>query len=140
MQLIIKLFISCIMLLSSFVTADTTITINGVEGSAERGRLAFGSCRTCHYPEQSLGHNNGPSLWSIIGQEAGSQSGFEYSEVFQQANFVWTPELMNVWIESPRQFLPGNMMMSVPVKNPQQRADIIAYLLKYKEAGKQRTP
>src|SRR5690606_20168494 len=47
-------------------------------GDAERGRLAFAPCRTCHYPEQGYGHHNGPSLWNVFGRQAGTAEGYAY--------------------------------------------------------------
>lgn len=102
---------------------ETTVT-----GDAERGRLIFARCRTCHYPEQSVGHNNGPSLWNIFALQAGSQPGFDYSPVLREAEFVWTPQLLDLWLQDPRLFLPGNMMMSAGEPDPQRRADLIEYL------------
>lgn len=105
-------------------------------GDADRGRLAFGSCRTCHYPEQGVGHHNGPSLWNIFNLQVGSQEGFAYSEALQRAEFVWTPQLMDIWLADPSKFLPGNTMMAVPIDDPQKRADIIAYLLRFQAESK----
>lgn len=104
-----------------------------IVGDADRGRLAFAPCRTCHYPEKEVGHNNGPSLWNIFNLEAGSQPGFDYSSVLRQASFVWTPELLDAWLQQPRSFLPGNMMMSAGEPDPQRRADLIAYLKTFSE-------
>ena len=68
-------------------------------GDADRGRLVFGQCRTCHYTQQFMGHNNGPNLNRIFGQVAGKQAGFEYySDTFKQATFVWTPDLLDAWL------------------------------------------
>lgn len=99
-----------------------------LKGDAERGRLIFATCRTCHYPEQSVGHNNGPSLWNIFALEVGSQPGFDYSPALREAEFVWTPELLDLWLQNPRDFLPGNQMMSAGEPDPQRRADLIEYL------------
>jgi cytochrome c len=98
-------------------------------GDAERGRLAFGPCRTCHYPEAFMGHNNGPNLHRIFGKVAGKQAGFAYySEPFKAARFVWTPQLMYAWLENPMAMFPGSSMMSLGVPDPQRRADLIAFL------------
>lgn len=103
-------------------------------GDAERGKLKFGSCRTCHYPEKAVGHNNGPSLWNIFNKTVGSQPGFEYySNALKNADFVWTPALMNVWLADPQKFLPGNMMMSLGIEDAQDRADVIEYLKTFSE-------
>ena len=104
------------------------------EGDAQRGQLVFGPCRTCHYPEKVVGHNNGPSLWNIFNTRVGSQPGFEYySEALKSADFVWTPALMDVWLADPQKFLPGNMMMSPGLPNAQDRADVIEYLKTFSE-------
>ncbi len=100
------------------------------QGDAERGRLVFGPCRTCHYPDSIMGHNNGPNLSGIFGRVAGKQEGFDYySETFRDAEFVWTPQLMYLWLEDPMGMFPGSTMMSLGVPDPQARADLIAYLL-----------
>lgn len=99
------------------------------EGDPERGRLVFGQCRTCHYPEPEVGHNNGPSLYRIFGQVAGKQPGFAYySETFRNAQFVWTPQLLYLWLADPLAMFPGTTMMARGIPDPQQRADLVAYL------------
>lgn len=101
-----------------------------LEGDPERGRLVFGPCRTCHYPDAFMGHNFGPNLHRIFGRVAGKQEGFEYySETFKAAQFVWTPRLMYTWLENPMAMFPDSNMMSLGVPDPQQRADLIAFLL-----------
>ena len=100
-----------------------------LRGDPERGRLVFGPCRTCHYPDAAMGHNNGPNLNRIFGKVAGKQPGFEYySETFKAADFVWTPQLMDVWLSNPQRMFPDSSMMSLGVPDPQRRADLIAYL------------
>jgi len=98
-------------------------------GDPERGRLVFGACRTCHYPEAFMGHNNGPNLHRIFGKVAGKQQGFDYySATFKSAQFVWTPRLMFAWLENPMAMFPGSSMMSLGVPDAQRRADLIAFL------------
>jgi cytochrome c len=98
-------------------------------GDAERGRLIFGPCRTCHTLEASKGHGNGPNLHRIFGKVAGKQPGFNYySELFKNMKRVWTPQFMYRWLENPRAMFPESSMMSQGVSDPQQRADLIAYL------------
>lgn len=109
---------------SSPLTAQQT-----PEGDYERGRLEFGTCRTCHYAQASMGHNNGPNLHRIFGKVVGKQDGFDYySDEFKAAGFVWTPQLMFVWLENPMAMFPGSSMMSLGVPDPQRRADLIEFL------------
>ena len=108
---------------------DTASGVVMPVGSPERGRLVFGPCRTCHYPQAMMGHNNGPNLHRIFSKVAGKQAGFDYySESFRTAEFVWTPKLMFAWLENPMAMFPESTMMSLGVPDPQQRADLIAYL------------
>jgi cytochrome c len=100
-----------------------------LRGDAERGRLVFGPCKTCHYAEAVMGHNNGPNLHGIFGRVAGKQEGFDYySEVFKAADFVWTPAIMDAWLADPMAMFPESSMMSLGVPDPQRRADLIEYL------------
>lgn len=105
-------------------------------GDPERGRLIFGQCRACHYPEPEMGHNNGPNLHRIFGKVAGKQEGFEhYSETFRDAQFVWTPELLWLWLANPLAMFPDTTMMSRGVADPQDRADLVAYLMRASVRG-----
>lgn len=110
-------------------------------GDYERGRLLFGQCRTCHYPEKEMGHNNGPSLHRIFGQVAGKQPGFEhYSETFREAEFVWTPQLLFLWLADPLAMFPDTTMMARGIPDPQQRADLVAYLKRASVRGVEPSP
>lgn len=106
------------------------------EGNPERGRLIFGQCRTCHYLEPEMGHNNGPNLHRIFGKVAGKQEDFEYySETFRQAQFVWTPELLWLWLADPLAMFPDTTMMSRGIADPRDRADLVAYLMRASVRG-----
>lgn len=122
----------CLALLLLMPLAQTMAqdpTGQALAGDPERGRLVFGQCRSCHYPEKAMGHNNGPNLHRIFGQVAGKQPGFDYySDTFKQADFVWTPELLSLWLADPMGMFPDTTMMSLGVPDPQDRADLIAYL------------
>ena len=100
-----------------------------LQGDAERGRTAFHSCRTCHYPEQGVGHNNGPALWDIVGRQAGSQQGFDYySDTMRRSKVIWTEAYLDAWLADPEAFMPGTTMIALPIADAGKRADIIAYL------------
>ncbi len=105
------------------------------------GRTVFGRCRTCHYPDKGAGHQNGPSLWNVFGRRAGTQEGFAYySQALKDSGLVWNPEYLDAWLADPRGFIPGTVMMSLGVPDPQDRADLIAYLMTFREQGSQSPP
>lgn len=111
------------------IQSDSSPEILLPRGDPERGRLVFGRCRSCHFTEAGAGHSNGPNLHRIFGQVAGKQAGFEhYSPELKEAQFVWTPTVLYVWLENPMAAMPGTTMMSAGVPDPQDRADLVAYL------------
>lgn len=97
-------------------------------GNAARGRLVFGPCRTCHYAEKFMGHNNGPNLNRIFGKVAGKQEGFEYySELFKNAEFVWTPDLLYLWLANPQKMFPNSNMMSLGCLTPSKELTLLLF-------------
>jgi cytochrome c len=94
-----------------------------------RGEAQAQICRACHSFDREGPNMIGPALYGFFGSEVGSQSGFEYSAVMRNADFVWTPEALNAWLAQPRRFLPGNRMTFAGVRQQSDRDDLIAYLL-----------
>lgn len=96
-------------------------------GDAAAGETVFAQCRTCHLVEE--GKNGvGPSLYGIVGREAGSIEGFNYSDANANSGVTWTPEVLFEYLEAPREFMPGTRMAFPGLSDPQDRADVIAYL------------
>jgi cytochrome c len=95
----------------------------------EAGRRAFAQCRSCHVIEAGARNRVGPNLHGIFGREIGSVEDFTYSQPVQDANFTWTPEQLDHWLENPQTFLPGNRMAFAGVRDATQRRDLIAYLM-----------
>lgn len=123
-----RLFVAAALLGLSFAACAET-----PQGDAARGRLVFGKCRTCHYPEKAYGDHNGPNLYGIFGRKAGSLPSYAYySESMKQAGFAWTPELLDFWLANPRKFLPDSAMV-VFETTPQERADLIEYLKQFRD-------
>jgi cytochrome c len=96
--------------------------------SYEAGRRVFAQCRSCHTIEAGGPNRVGPNLHGIVGRQAGSKEGFSYSPALQTAGFAWDAARLDAYITNPREFLPGNRMAFVGVRNETQRRDLIAYL------------
>jgi len=100
--------------------------------SAAAGQKLFATvCSACH----ELDRNKvGPSLDGVVGREAGSVSGYPYSDALAHAHVVWNATTLNEWLTNPRGFIPGaTMPLSIPDK--MRRQDIIAYLETLKPRG-----
>lgn len=103
------------------------VVIAGLTGDADNGQRVFTQCRTCHQVQP--GRNMvGPSLYGIIGREAGSVEGFRYSDANANSGIVWTEEVMYEYLENPAQYIPGTIMAFPGLRREQDRVDVIAYL------------
>ncbi len=105
----------------------TDVAFADLTGDASAGETVFAQCRTCHLVEE--GRNGvGPSLYGVVGREAGSIEGFNYSDANANSGVTWTPEVLFEYLEAPREFMPGTRMAFPGLSDPQDRADVIAYL------------
>ena len=70
----------------------------------------------------------GPNLWGVFGRQAGSVEGYNYSPALREADFTWTAQQLDQWLNDPRGFLPGNKMSFAGVRDETDRRDLIAWL------------
>lgn len=94
----------------------------------EKGKVLFLQCRACHSLEAGGANKVGPNLHGVFGRKAGLAPGFGYSEAFTQASIVWSAETLDAWLARPSDFLPGNRMVFVGIRKPEDRANLIAFL------------
>ena len=99
------------------------------EANYANGERIFKQCATCHRLNASDGHRVGPNLHGLFGRTAGYHDDFDYSDAVKDADFEWTPEMLEEWLEKPKEFLPGNRMRFAGVRRENDRHDVIAYLL-----------
>ena len=90
------------------------------------GERAFGKCRSCHKIDGSDGV--GPHLNGIVDRDKGSAAGYSYSPAAQEMAGVWTADNLNSFITNPREYMPGTKMSFAGIRNPEERANLIAYL------------
>lgn len=94
-----------------------------------RGKRTFKLCQSCHTLTDGGQNLVGPNLYGVFGREIGAVEGFTYSKAVQDSDIVWTPEILAEWLESPRNFLPGNKMSFAGVRKPEDRTAVIAYIM-----------
>ena len=94
-----------------------------------RGRRTFKLCQSCHTLNEGGQNLVGPNLYGVFGREIGGVEGFTYSRAVQDSDIIWTPEILAEWLESPRNFLPGNKMSFAGVRKPEDRTAVIAYIM-----------
>lgn len=107
--------------------ADGASAYAALTGDAAKGRRVYAKCMACHSVVE--GQNRvGPSLYGMIGREAGSIEGFNYSDANANSGIVWTEEVMFAYLKNPQQYMPGTRMVFPGLPSEQDRADVIAYL------------
>lgn len=104
------------------------------EGDPAAGEQAFQKCVACHSLEAGK-IKVGPPLHGVLGREAGTVDGFDYSDAMKSAEVVWDAETLNEYLAAPKSFIPGNRMPFPGVKDGDERADIIAYLQSLDDGG-----
>ena len=95
----------------------------------EEGLIQFNNhCRTCHTVQEG-DHRLGPSLHDIIGREAGTQEGANYSSAMRSSTVVWDEQTLDRFLENPDAVVPGNNMTPYSgITDAEVRAAIIGHL------------
>ena len=101
-------------------------------GDPEAGAREFRQCSACHSLDEGE-QRSGPSLYGLIGSEAGTVDGFRYSSAMAESGITWDEDTLRAFIANPRGTIPGNRMAFSGVRNEQKLNDLIAYLIQETE-------
>lgn len=116
-------------ILAYFKTLRDTTPQETSVGNAVRGKVvAKELCRICHSFNKGGKLVLGPNLFGIFGKPAGAIKGYKYSKAMLASGITWTDANLIEFLANPNQFIKGTKAQFPGVKNPQKRADIIAYL------------
>lgn len=98
-------------------------------GDIAKGKKAFKKCASCHSIDNGGKNKSGPNLYDILNRGIATNEKFKYSKKlvsFANDNPLWTPELMNLWLENSQKLVKGSKMR-VKVKKETDRENLIAY-------------
>ena len=99
------------------------------EGDVAKGAALFkGRAAQCHSAGKGAPNGVGPNLYGIVGRKSGAIPGFTYSKANLESNCTWDRATLDIYLENPKKFMPGNKMAFAGLKKAQERADLIAYL------------
>jgi cytochrome c len=101
-----------------------------------KGQQVFNKCMACHNAEQGGANQLGPNLWDVIGEPIGQGKGFAFSDALAKKGGTWNWDNLSQWLNSPKAFAPGTKMTFAGLSNPQDRADVIAFLNAHSDAPK----
>ena len=94
-------------------------------GDAGRGAAIYERCHACHSLERN---RTGPKHCGLIGRPAGGLAGFSYSQALQDSGILWDAASLDRFLADPVGTVPGTRMGYAGVKDPRERADLIAVL------------
>jgi cytochrome c len=108
--------------------AEKPIEFYLASADAANGANVFKKCTACHNAEQGGPNALGPNLWGVLGEPIGKGRGFAFSDALAKVGGTWNWNNLSDWLHSPKNFAPGTKMTFAGISNPQDRADLIAYL------------
>ncbi len=109
------------------VVAEVPFAEIYASADASAGEKVFRQCKACHSTEAGK-NGTGPSLYGVVGRAVDSVDGYGYSGALEAVATEWTPEDLNKFITSPKDFAPGTKMTYKGLKDAEDRANLIAWL------------
>jgi cytochrome c len=120
--------------LAALLAAPATFA-GGAKGDAANGKEVFmaSGCPACHGVTKEDNAKVGPNLVGVVGRKAGTvKSLLGPSENLTKYGVTWNAETLDEWLTNPNAKVPGTAMAGI-LTDPQQRADVIAYLSTLKD-------
>ncbi len=112
---------------AAILTAIVVAAGSAQAGDPKAGKKVFKQCAACHTLDE--GKNRvGPSLHGVIGRPSGSAPKFRYSKAMKALDLTWTEDNIAKYLADPKGFIPKNKMAFNGLSDPQDIADVIAYI------------
>ncbi|MFQ5563490.1 MAG: c-type cytochrome [Parvularculaceae bacterium] len=117
--------------------ASAADSFDSYTGDATAGAALFKKCRPCHSVEPGS-KKVGPSLYGVVGRTPGALEGYKYSPAmiaFGESGAVWDGATLFRYLAGPRDLVPKTKMIFPGLANPQDRANVVAYLSSLSAGG-----
>ncbi|HEY4263892.1 MAG TPA: c-type cytochrome [Micropepsaceae bacterium] len=102
-------------------------------GDAKAGAAVFmDNCGVCHTSGKGEAAKIGPNLFGVVGRKSASIAGYMYSPAMMKANLTWDVPTLQIYLMGPQKKVPGTKMGFPGFSDPQDEADVIAYLVSLK--------
>ena len=108
--------------------AEKPIAFYLATADAAAGEQVFKKCTACHNADQGGANALGPSLYGVMGNPVASHPGFAFTDALKGKGGSWDWDTMSAWLASPKKFAPGTKMTFAGLSNPQDRANVMAFL------------
>lgn len=107
-----------------------------VTGDPDHGKTIYARCAACH---SLTTDRTGPRHCGLLGRRAGTVAGFGYSGPMKNSGIVWTAATLDSFLADPMKSVPGTAMGYAGVSDAQERADLVAYLVRASTSGECRS-
>jgi cytochrome c len=108
--------------------AEQPIAVFLAAADPAKGEQVFKKCAACHNADPGGANALGPALFGVMGRPLASHGGFPYSPALKEAGGAWDWDKMSAWLANPKKFAPGNKMTFAGLGNPEDRANVMAFL------------
>lgn len=109
--------------------ADPPVEAVLAKADVAKGEAVFKKCMACHTINAGGANGIGPNLHGVVGEGIGTGAGgFAFSDALKKHGGTWDWGSLYSWLKSPAAFATGTKMTFAGLPNPQDRADVIAYL------------
>jgi len=98
------------------------------KGDVNNGLVIYKeACGQCHQLNAGL-NKKGPQLMNIYGAPAAELKDYDYSKGLEASGWVWDAKTLDPYIADAQKTMPNSKMLSDPMPDAKERADVIAYL------------
>jgi cytochrome c len=117
--------------------AEQPIEVYLAKADPAKGQQVFNKCAACHNADKGGANQLGPNLWGVVGEPIGKgANGFAFSSALSSIGGNWDFTSLNHWLSSPRAMAPGTKMTFAGLGDPQDRANVIAFLNQHSDSPK----
>jgi cytochrome c len=86
-------------------------------------------CTSCHSFDKGGKNGVGPNQWNLVGSHFAHSESYTYSAAIGgMKDKKWGFQELSEFLANPKKYIPGNKMSFAGIANPQDRANLIAYL------------
>ncbi len=89
------------------------------------GEQLYVQCTGCHSPSY---HRTGPKHCNIVGKQAATAKGFDYTEALKNSGIIWNFDSLDLFLKNPIKMVPGTSMGFIGMNQKQQRHELIRFL------------